>query len=269
MTYPHTLPRYRRKESESHQNSIEQFHFQSVNGSLGFLGMCVRPFACFAASHLQQTDGPSTVTNMVKQGSLIKSVQSMGSYSVYRRPAKGKHKISVVVFADAGKPSTNAQQGFIAGLMFGPHKFGSIIHTLQWNSHVSQRPVKSIASGEVHAASEGVDEGKFISKTFSKLLGRHVPLTVLVDSKDRFTSLSTCRVPEDKSIRADLELLRYYYETEQLRQIIWIPGSTNLADLLTKIDSPLSPVLQLMLFDGTIQMGLDRAQVRDSRASLG
>lgn len=119
--------------------------------------------------------------------------------------------------------------------------------------------MKPIAPGEVLAGGEAVDNGIFISKTYSKLLQAHATLMVLVDSTDLFMSPSTCGDPEDKSFRADLEVFQCYYETKQLRKLIWIPGSTKLADPLTKRDGPPSIVLQLMVLDGTIQMNLEQA----------
>ena len=102
-----------------------------------------------------------------------------------------------------------------------------------------------------------------------RILHLDVNLFVVVDSKDLFTSLSTCRTPEDKSIRADVQLLRYNFETEQLNKLIWIPGSANPADPLTKKDSLLSEVLQLMLFQGRLPLDLSRMEDRPAAASLG
>lgn len=70
---------------------------------------------------------------------------------------KGAHTIWVVIFADAGKSSTNAHLGILRELMFGPYEVGYILHTLHWNSHFSLRRIKQIASGEVLAASEASD----------------------------------------------------------------------------------------------------------------
>lgn len=75
-------------------------------------------------------------------------------------------------------------------------------------------------------------------------------------------------MPEDKSIRGDLELLRYYYKTKELSKLVWIPVSTNLADPLTKPDNPLTVSLQLMLFDGTLPIGIEISETKHSSASL-
>ena len=147
-------------------------------------------------------------------------------------------------------------------MLIGDPENSSVIHILQWGSHLSQRPVRSIASGEVLAVGSAIDKGKILSRTFSKLFKTYVPLSVVVDSKDLFTSLSTCCIPEDKTIRADLELLRYHYETHHLEELIWVPGSVNLADPLIKRDSPLSIALQLMIFDVTLPVSLVDAEMR-------
>lgn len=61
----------------------------------------------------------------------------------------------------------------------------------------------------------------------------------MVDSKDLFDSLTTCHVPEDNAIRADVQLIRYNFETHHVDRLLWIPGSLNLSDVLTKKDSKL------------------------------
>ena len=47
-------------------------------------------------------------------------------------------------------------------------------------------------------------------------------------------------MPEDKSIRANVQLLRYNFETHQLNKLNWILGNATLADALNKRDSALS-----------------------------
>ena len=118
--------------------------------------------------------------------------------------------------------------------------------------------MKSIASAEVLAVGKAIDESLIIKAAFEKLVGIEVELNIIVDSKDLFTSLSTCRVPEDKSIRADVQLIRYCFETKKIENIIWIPGAVNPADPLTKKDSPILESLQIMLYQGEIPLDLSR-----------
>lgn len=153
--------------------------------------------------------------------------------------------------------------------IIGNIEHGSVSHALSWSSSLSSRPFKSIASAEVLAAGTGIDEGKVINEAYVKILDMQIGLNVFVDSKDLFSSLSTCRVPEDKSIRGGFALLRYNFETKRLRKLIWIPGSAILADPLTKPDSSLAQSVLLMLFDGTLPQNIDTFEIRESSAQLG
>lgn len=90
-----------------------------------------------------------------------------------------------------------------------------------------------------------------------------------MDSKDLFATLSTCRNVADRSIRGDVSVIRYEFETRNVDRMIWIPGSANYADPLTKTDSPISQALELMFFDGKISMDFHGALFRNSDAPTG
>ena len=84
-------------------------------------------------------------------------------------------------------------------------------------------------------------------KAYKKLLCMSVQHVVAVDSKDLFTTPSTCRSATDRSIRADVSVIHYAFETHNVNGMLWIPGSVNLADTFTKPDSPLCQPLQLLM----------------------
>lgn len=113
---------------------------------------------------------------------------------------------------DAGRTVDHGQLSFISGLLIGPLQVGSVFHTISWLSHKSKRPVKSTAAAETLAASEAIDEGKVLKKAFSVLFGFTVPLIIVIDSKDLYTSLSTQRNSIDRSIRADVNIIRFDFE---------------------------------------------------------
>lgn len=61
-------------------NAVEQFNFQSVNGSLGFLGICLSPFVCFDGSQFQQTNGFPNIGNIGEGSSVLKNVQNFDHF---------------------------------------------------------------------------------------------------------------------------------------------------------------------------------------------
>lgn len=108
-----------------------------------------------------------------------------------------------------------------------------------------------------------------LASVSSALLRITVHLYAIVDSKELFSSLSTCRTTEDKSIGADVKLLRYNFETHLLDKVVWIARSANPANPLTRTESPLMTTLQIMIYDGTIPIYLDKVESCFSCSSLG
>lgn len=79
------------------------------------------------------------------------------------------------------------------------------------------------------------------------LMETEIELWIAVGRKDLYISLSTQRNSIDKSIRADVNIIRFDFETKVLNRMFWIPGRCNLSDPGTKQDSPLQDTLNLAL----------------------
>lgn len=266
---PYPLTRLRRREIDAELNAVEKSAFMSLNASIGWLGISASPFCSFYSSFLQQMMPSAKVPVLAAQANAIKILKNLGSNITFPKPSKGPHTVTIAVFADAGRLTDHGQLCFVSGLLFGPLALNSTFHTLSWMSHKSRRPVRSIAAAEVLAASEAIDEGKILKSTFSTLLSSPVRLVIIVDSKDLYTSLSTRRNSVDKSIRADVNLIRFEYEMRTVDEFCWVPGAVNLADPGTKTDSPLCQSLQLLMHSGKIPIDLSRHEARRNDRSLG
>lgn len=257
--------RNRRKEIGNKLNDIELGSFRSVNSSIGWLGIAASPFCAFYASYLQQKAPKPKVEDLILQINSVKLLKKLGSTIRYVNNEKNNnHGFSIIVFSDASRLIDHGQLAFICGLLIGDLKSGSVFHTISWSSHKSKRPVKSIGAAEILAAGAAIDEGKLVRKAFQKLLNVDVTLSIAVDSKDLFTTLSTCRNSADRSIRADVNVIRFEFETHNITKMIWIPGKVNPADCLTKRNSPLVDALQLILYSGKIQIDFSDQQFRNS-----
>ena len=103
----------------------------------------------------------------------------------------------------------------------------------------------------------------------SEMLGITAKLIIVTDSKDLYNSLSTQRNATDRSVRADVNVIRFDFETKAVDEMVWIPGRTNLADPGTKRDSALAEALQILLLTGKIPLDLTEAEVRSSDRPLG
>lgn len=208
---------------------------------------------------------------MVEQVNILRKLKKLGTVICYPRPTDQlERELSVLVFADASRTDDIGQLGVLTGLLVGEMKSNSIYHPISWISHKAKRPVKSVPAAEILAAGEGIDEGKAIASAYSELLDMDIRVRLCVDSKDLFTSLSTQRNSIDRSIRGDVGCIRYEFQTGAVEKISWIPGTTNLADPLTKKNSSLTDVLQLTLFSGRICTDFDAvSETKRSEKNFG
>ena len=168
---PPPLSRIRRKAVDDKLNEVEKSAFSSLNSCIGWLGTTVSPFCAASASRLQQCLPDVRVSDMIKQKAALQQLKKLGSAIKFQCPSDNKaYGLSVLVFADAGRPNDSAQLSVICGLLIGPLDEGSVYHTVSWLSHKWKRPVRSIAAGEILAAGEGIDEGLVLKRTYSLLL---------------------------------------------------------------------------------------------------
>ncbi len=96
-----------------------------------------------------------------------------------------------------------------------------------------------------------------------------IGLWIAVDSKDLFSTLSTCRLATDRSIRGGVGTTRFEFATRTISQMIWIPGSINLADPGTKPYNNLCQSLQLLLTSGKIPFDFNEAIFQSSDQFTG
>lgn len=60
----------------------------------------------------------------------------------------------------------------------------------------------------------------------------------------------------DKSIRADVNVIRHKFECRNVAKLTWNPGKTNLANAETKSNSPVSDLFCLTLAGGRLAVSL-------------
>ena len=121
----------------------------------------------------------SCLTNQSRSLTILKRYGTVTSYP--RPPLSTPLQVSVCIFADAGRILDYGQLSCLAGVLLGQLEKDSPFYPLWWMSHKSHRPVKSIASAEILAVGEAVDQGKALKATMSQLLGLYVELIVVTD----------------------------------------------------------------------------------------
>ena len=90
----------------------------------------------------------------------------------------------------------------------------STFHTLSWASHKSEHPLKPVTSAESLAAQRAMKDAKVLVKAIEELLCTKVKLVIVIDSKDHFTTTSTCTLAYNRSIRGYVNSIRFKFATK-------------------------------------------------------
>ena len=128
--------------------------------------------------------------------------------------------------------------------------------------------MKSTPAAQVLAASEALDELLLIHEALESVLETKIKVSELVDAKDLYNTFSTQRNSTDKSIRGDVNCIRFIFETS-LDLMGWIRGTVNRADVGTKPNSTLTETVVLILATGKFNIDLSSLETRSHNKSLG
>lgn len=123
-------------------------------------------------------------------------------------------ELSLVTFADASHSDCSSKLCFIVAIIGGSVQKGSTSQLLSRSSYKLRRPCRSTATVEILAAGEALEEVVFLTRSFERLYGIKLLLEVLVDTKHLYQSLSLQRNSTVKSVGANVNSIRYFYETE-------------------------------------------------------
>lgn len=141
--------------------------------------------------------------------------------------------VHMAVFIDAsfaGNSDHTSQLGFVICLV-DQNNAANLIH---YGSSKSKRVTRSVLSVELYAMVYGFDNCSVIHHSLQEFLGRKIDFKMYTDSKSLFDSLVSLNPTTEKRLLIDLTLLRQCYEKREITEVLWIPGSQNPADALTK-----------------------------------
>lgn len=91
------------------------------------------------------------------------------------------------------------------------------------SSHKAKRPVRSTGASETLAAGEAINKGKILCSTLATIFNVHLNLHVLLDSKELFVSHRTQGQSVDRSIFADVNVIRYDFECANITNYLGSP----------------------------------------------
>lgn len=142
------------------------------------------PFCSFYASYVQQKITNLKAPNLIEDQNIVKELKQNESTIAYPTQNDSiQYPASVLVFADASKSEAHGHVGDLTGLLIGGLKENAMYHCILWQSHKSERTLKSLPAAEILAAGEGIGETKIVSHVYSEILNMAFNTRLFVDSK--------------------------------------------------------------------------------------
>lgn len=227
------------------QHPATQKDFTSQRALAQYIGVCTRPDVC---ANIQLIAPGAQKTTEDEFRTLKKTMDHLSATKerglTYKRIDMSTMRL--IVISDASFANTRnlrSQLGFII-LMADETGTANIIH---YGSSQCKRVTRSILAAEIHALVLAYDHAYVIRHTLIEILGRNVKLEAYVDSRSVFDVIAKDGNTTEKRLQIDIYALRQSYADGELDQIGWIPGTSNPADALTKINScTTSPLQHLM-----------------------
>ena len=258
------LSKDRRKQPRDDVTDVERKAFQSLVGSLLWVGTHTVPHLKYIASMLAQKISDLKVKDLKTANSLLKYAKTL--YAVLFFPKPNENNFSIVTYTDAS--ANGPQEGCILFKMYGLKK-GSILHPITWYSRKMEKRDLSTLALESRACINGYSVAFYIQHFLKTCIKANVnKLTLVVDSRSLFQNIQTTAEVTDKRLKVLLAIIRQAFDDKELDEIIWTPGKYQLADSLTKENRPAAELLKQILVDGILKTGFTNVESESTMGSI-
>ena len=254
-----------RKNQTSHHLSLsEKKQYQELLGKLQWISSQTRPDIRYAVLERSMRTEQAQVQDLIELNKVVKKLHKRKlSIKFPKMQQNDVSKLEIHAFSDAalhnlpGKVSST--HGFIIFLVEG-HKYAP----LSWASKKIQRVAKQILNAECMAFSLCIDEAMALKEAvFNTLnLSSHenpsdlLPITVFTDSKSLHDNIKSTNQAQDLKLRREVEGIRQNIQLKEIKDCVWVPGSQQLADCLTKSTASPEKLLEILASGDNRSLGM-------------
>ena len=118
-------------------------------------------------------------------------------------------------------------------MSFGCRK-GSKFHLISWQSRKQRQVAASSLVAEAIAAGSGLAAAIHLQTLMRQVGVSCLPIRLVIDSKGLHRNVATQKTPRDLSAGVAIHQQRLDYEADVVDGIVWIQGTENPCDSLTK-----------------------------------
>ena len=204
-------------------------------GALNWVVRATRPDLSFDLIDLSTKFKAGKVEDLIRVRKILSNLK-MGNCKVFF-PKLDLDSVKFVLYTDASFANINDGTGSVGGqlvfLVDKNHKAGLI----DWHSGKVKRVVRSTLAAETLSLVDGLENGIYHRVLFSELTGKKpekYQLKAIIDNKSCLEALRSSSQIEDKRLRIEIGEVKEMIKAKIVNEIIWVEGSAQLADALTK-----------------------------------
>ena len=215
--------------SGSQLSATEQQEFRQVVGRLNWVVQGTRPDKFFEVIDLSMKlkQASTRDLNVAKQTFL-----RLAEFESSIRFIALQGELWLSVYTDAALGNLSDGVSSTCGvLVFLVNRFG--VCPISWRSNKIQRVVTSTLAAETLALQVGINEAIYLRHLMCEMMPEQdLPIDVYVDNRSVVDAIRSTKLVSDRRLRIDIAALKQTLEC--IRKVIWVPGSEQLANCLTK-----------------------------------
>ena len=206
-----------------------------IVGSLNWVSLISRPDVSFDVVDLSTKFQAPTVADMLVANKAVRRVKISQLRIKYCR-LKMNNNLKIVTYSDG------SFRNLCNGVSSGSGKVVFLVDELRhccvvtWNSNKLKQVVDSTLAAESLSLSNAVKESLYIKHIIKELVGERatLPIYCIVDSRGTRDAIYSTKLVEDKMTRLYIAAIKEHVESGRIEKVIHVPGSSMLADCLTK-----------------------------------
>ena len=237
------------KDKDQPLTEQEKTLLRQMVGSLNWVVRATRPDLSYDLIDLSTRFNNGTVED------LKRARKCLGNLKQNRADIKIPNLIKlsstdIFCFTDAAMGNLNNKVDSCGGyVIFLVNKNNGLCAPIEWKANKVQRVVLSSLAAETLSLYDGLDAALGIRNLLQNLLGNYgedIKVVAFVDNKSLTEAIYSMTAVSEVRLRREIAVIKEMIRSGGVRMIKWIPGQSQLANVLTKKGQSGADLLQVL-----------------------
>ena len=227
----------RMKEKTSDLTESERTDLRKMAGALNWIVRATRPDLAFEMIELSTKFKGGIVDDLIRVRKALLNTK-MNKAEILIPAIENPNNWQILCFTDAALGNLNdgvdSTGGHIVFLTDSEQKKCAV---LDWHANKIKRVVRSTLAAEALSLCDGLETVLHIRRVLEDTLNlpsKTIKIHGIVDNRSTVDAVKSTTVVDDKRLRREIGAIKKLLERGDINSITWVPGSEQLADVLTK-----------------------------------